>query len=35
MKLGLIGANGHVGTELSFLLKNDVDLLVIDWVQFI
>ena len=29
MKLGLIGANGHVGTELSFLLKNDVDLIPI------
>ena len=26
MKLGLIGANGKVGTELCFLLKNDVDL---------
>jgi dTDP-4-dehydrorhamnose reductase len=26
MKLGLIGANGNVGTELCFLLKNDVDL---------
>ena len=27
MKLGLIGANGNVGTELCFLLKNDVDLI--------
>jgi len=26
MKLGLIGANGSVGSELCFLLKNDVDL---------
>jgi dTDP-4-dehydrorhamnose reductase len=26
MKLGLIGANGNVGRELCFLLKNDVDL---------
>ena len=26
MKLGLVGANGNVGTELCFLLKNDVDL---------
>jgi len=29
MKLGLIGANGNVGTELSFLLKNDVNLIPI------
>lgn len=29
MKLGLIGANGNVGTELSFLLKNHVDLIPI------
>lgn len=26
MKLGLIGANGSVGSELCFLLKNEVDL---------
>ena len=26
MKLGLIGANGSVGSELCFLLKNDIDL---------
>ena len=26
MKLGLIGANGNVGAELCFLLKNDVNL---------
>ena len=26
MKLALIGANGNVGTELCFLLRNDVDL---------
>jgi dTDP-4-dehydrorhamnose reductase len=25
MKIGLIGANGSIGTELSFLLKNNVD----------
>ena len=29
MKLGLIGANGNVGTELSFLLKNNVELIPI------
>ena len=29
MKLGLIGANSNVGTELSFLLKNDVNLIPI------
>jgi dTDP-4-dehydrorhamnose reductase len=29
MNLGLIGANGAIGTELSFLLKNDVNLIPI------
>ena len=29
MNLGLIGANGAIGTELSFLLKNDVNLITI------
>ena len=29
MSLGLIGANGSIGTELSFLLKNDVDIIPI------
>ena len=29
MKLGLVGANGNIGTELSFLLKNDIDLIPI------
>ena len=29
MKLGLIGANSNIGTELSFLLKNDVNLIPI------
>ena len=29
MNLGLIGANGSIGTELSFLLKNDVNIIPI------
>ena len=29
MNLGLIGANGQIGTELSFLLKDDVNLIPI------
>ena len=29
MNLGLIGANGKIGTELSFLLKDDVNLIPI------
>ena len=29
MKLGLVGANGHIGTELSFLLNDVVDLIPI------
>ena len=29
MKLGIIGANSNVGTELSFLFKNNFDVITI------